>query len=165
MALILSSLVLLSCNNNNDRISVSGYTIGKVISSDSIQVIVDNTDLDFPYKEVCLKTNNNIIFNIVGDNNVIYQITQTNISLEQQGKLIDLISMKLDSEPERKDNIVLSNIWLCDLFVWDDVNTRDNITLSCCSHKNDSLTTRSTWELTIKNDYFSEKLQKSYEKK
>jgi hypothetical protein len=134
-----------SCDDSMSRLDVFGYTVGQEIPSDEFKVIVDNKNLDFPYREVNLNSYDNIVLEIIGDRNIIYQITQTNINIDEQIQMVDLISKKLRSEPERKEDVVLSNIWICDMLIWKDNNTYDNITLTNCKLKNDSINHEPNW--------------------
>lgn len=166
ISIILMSFVFAftSCDDSMSRLDVFGYTVGQEIPSDEFKVIVDNKNLDFPYREVNLNSYDNIVLEIIGDRNIIYQITQTNINIDEQIQMVDLISKKLRSEPERKEDVVLSNIWICDMLIWKDNNTYDNITLTNCKLKNDSINHEPNWELTITNDTLRQKLQKEYNK-
>jgi hypothetical protein len=148
--------------NKHARISIQDVKIGDSLKPSSFTVIKDYKKLDFPYKEVALKNDTNVILKVIGENNIIFEMRRKNLSDEDRMKLTTNITDKLDIQPDSSINVVLSDIWRCNMYIWTDPRSHDEIMLSTCVHKSEDLNLKSRWELKINNDTILNLLDKKY---
>lgn len=145
-----------------NRISVSNIRIGDKLEEGIFDTIKDNILFDFPYLEVSLKTDENIILYIVGDENIVYRMRQINISNDTCNLFCSKFSEKLGVKPNYRKDSLVSGIWNCLSYTWLDTIHKDNISLSNCVNKNNSLPENKRWELLVENDSVYYMLLKKY---
>ncbi len=81
---------------------IEGYTIGDSINRGIINIQDINDDEGFILEEAELASNEEIKFDIIGDN-IIYSIERHNIDNDEIDNIIRVITEKLNSEPRHSD--------------------------------------------------------------
>lgn len=162
--ILLCTFLLLanSCVDHYSRIEIKNLTLGDNLTGRQFTVLNDYKELDFPYREVILENDSNVVIKIVGENNTIFEIKTSNLSSRERKELIRSITDKLGVEADSSKNEVVSNMWRCNMYIWKDPRSYDLITLSSCVYKNEKTNLEKRWELKIVNDTIQNILDEKY---
>lgn len=154
--------IISSCIDNYHRVEINKIVLGDKIADNQFLVLNDYKNLDFPFKEVMLKSDSNIVLKVIGPNNVIYEMKEFNLSGGEHRELIKSITNALSVEADSSIDKVISNMWYCNMYVWHDTRSYDQITLSNCVHKSKEIRVEEGWELTVINDTLRNALDAKY---